>query len=90
VKNIHELEEAINEDRVEHGKKTLKPREDVIEEKEIKVSTTVPDSGYMVRNGKPEGFFYLNHRTVDINSIPLQTYMLPQAMFMIRFHTSSD
>src|SRR5690606_2962621 len=24
-----------------------------------------PDSGYMVRDGKPEGFFYLDHRTVD-------------------------
>ena len=30
-----------------------------------KVSTTDPDSGYMVRDGKPEGFFYLDHRTVD-------------------------
>jgi hypothetical protein len=37
----------------------------VNEEKEIKVSTTDPDSGYMVRDGKPEGFFYLDHRTVD-------------------------
>jgi transposase len=62
---IDELEEAVNEDRVEHGKKTLKPREEVIVEKEIKVSTTDPDSGYMVRDGKPEGFFYLDHRTVD-------------------------
>lgn len=35
------------------------------EQKEIKVSTTDPDSGYMVRDGKPEGFFYLDHRTVD-------------------------
>lgn len=35
------------------------------EEKEIKVSTTDPESGYMVRDGKPEGFFYLDHRTVD-------------------------
>lgn len=43
----------------------MKPREDVKEEKEIKVSTTDPDSGYMVRDGKPEGFFYLDHRTVD-------------------------
>ena len=25
-----------------------------------------PDSGYMMRNGKPEGFFYLDHRTVDV------------------------
>ncbi len=36
------------------------------EDKEIKVSTTDPDSGYMVREGKPEGFFYLDHRTVDV------------------------
>jgi len=32
---------------------------------EVKVSTTDPDSGYMYRDGKPEGFFYLDHRTVD-------------------------
>jgi hypothetical protein len=38
----------------------------VIEEKEVKVSTTDPDSGYMIRDGKPEGFFYLDHRTVDL------------------------
>jgi hypothetical protein len=37
----------------------------VTETKEVKVSTTDPDSGYMVREGKPEGFFYLDHRTVD-------------------------
>lgn len=43
----------------------MKPREDVKEEKEIKVSTTDPESGFMVREGKPEGFFYLDHRTVD-------------------------
>ena len=36
-----------------------------MEEKEIRISTTDPDSGYMVRDGKPEGFFYLDHRTVD-------------------------
>ncbi|QDY85412.1 transposase [Paenibacillus polymyxa] len=36
------------------------------ETKEIKVSTTDPDSGYMIRDGKPEGFFYLDHRTVDL------------------------
>lgn len=37
----------------------------MVEEKEIKVSTTDPESGYMYREGKPEGFFYLDHRTVD-------------------------
>lgn len=33
--------------------------------KETKISTTDPDSGYMVRDNKPKGFFYLEHRTVD-------------------------
>lgn len=32
---------------------------------EKKISLTDPDSGYMVRDGKPTGFFYLDHRTVD-------------------------
>lgn len=36
------------------------------EEKEIKVSTTDPESGYMYRENKPEGFFYLDHRTTDL------------------------
>lgn len=36
------------------------------EEKEIKVSTTDPESGYMFRENKPEGFFYLDHRTTDL------------------------
>lgn len=38
----------------------------MVEEKEVRVSTTDPDSGYMIRDGKPEGFFYLDHRTVDL------------------------
>ena len=29
------------------------------------MSRTDPDAGYMVREGKPKGFFYLDHRTVD-------------------------
>lgn len=44
----------------------MKPKEEVSEEKEIKVSKTDHDSGYMIRDGKPEGFFYLDHRTVDM------------------------
>ncbi|MCM3291507.1 IS1182 family transposase [Paenibacillus sp. MER 180] len=63
---VDELNAAVDQDRKTHGKKALKPREDVVEEKEIKVSKTDPDSGYMIRDGKPEGFFYLDHRTVDL------------------------
>ncbi|WP_230877365.1 IS1182 family transposase [Paenibacillus polymyxa] len=63
---MDELNEVVKEDRKNHGKKPLKSREEVNEEKEIKVSKTDPDSGYMIRDGKPEGFFYLDHRTVDM------------------------
>lgn len=62
---LEDLEKAINEDRLAHGKKPLKEKEQVEEVKEIKVSTTDPESGYMIRDGKPKGFFYLDHRTVD-------------------------
>lgn len=37
----------------------------MVEQKEVRVSTTDPDSGYMMREGKLEGFYYLDHRTVD-------------------------
>lgn len=59
------LDQAVEEDRVARGKKPLSPRSSEPETREIKQSTTDPDSGYMVRDGKPKGFFYLDHRTVD-------------------------
>lgn len=72
------LEQDIAEDREAHGKKPLKTKETSPEIKETKVSTTDPDSGYMVREGKPEGFFYLDHRTVDSrHSIITDTFVTP-------------
>jgi len=59
------LDAAIEEDREAHGKKPLKDKPHAPVEKETKVSRTDPDAGYMVRDGKPKGFFYLDHRTVD-------------------------
>ena len=59
------LDAAIENDRLEHGKKPLKAKERTVVEKETKVSRTDPEAGYMVRDGKPKGFFYLDHRTVD-------------------------
>lgn len=48
------------------------------EEKEIKVSKTDPDSRYMIRDGKPEGFFYLDHRTVDMKyNLITDVYVTP-------------
>lgn len=64
---IEELNEAVGVDRQRHGKKPLKnTKEEVNETKEIKVSETDPESGYLYRENKPEGFFYLDHRTTDL------------------------
>jgi transposase len=63
---LAELESAIEADRADHGKPPLPDRsDDEPPTKDIKVSRTDPDAGYMVRDGKPTGFFYLDHRTVD-------------------------
>ena len=64
---LEELERSVDEDRIEHGKKPLPPKAKSEEkpQKEIKVSKTDPESGYMARTGKPEGFHYLDHRTCD-------------------------
>ena len=59
------LEEAVEEDRLMQGKKPLPKVSPKLIEREIKQSTTDPDSGYMVRDNKPKGFFYLDHRTTD-------------------------
>jgi IS5 family transposase len=62
---LDELDVAIDEDRLEHGKPPREPAEHGPVMKATKLSTTDPESGYMVRDGKPKGFFYLDHRTVD-------------------------
>lgn len=60
-----DLDRAVEADRAARGKPPLPPRERRPEVKPTKVSRTDPDAGYMVRDGKPKGFFYLDHRTVD-------------------------
>jgi transposase len=62
---LDELDLAIDEDRLEHGKPPRPPEAHGPVLKATKISTTDPESGYMVRDGKPKGFFYLDHRTVD-------------------------
>jgi len=75
---LEALDGAITEDRAAHGKKPLKPSDAEPETKEIKVSRTDGDSGYMVRDGKPKGFFYLDHRTVDgRHAIITDTHVTP-------------
>ena len=46
--------------------------------REIKRSTVDPDAGFMVRDQKPVGFFYLDHRTVDgIHALIVDTHVTP-------------
>lgn len=63
---MDELNKAVEKDRIQNGKKPLKPKEEVKETKTIRVSKTDPESGYLYRENKPEGFFYLDHRTTDL------------------------
>lgn len=60
-----DLDRAIEAERALHGQKPLKQKERQAAVKQTKVSRTDPEAGYMVREGKPKGFFYLDHRTVD-------------------------
>lgn len=77
---LDSLEDAIEGDRKAQGKKPLKTKqsEQPAKTKDTKISRTDPDSGYMVREGKPKGFFYLDHRTVDgRNAIITDSYATP-------------
>jgi transposase len=75
---LDELNEAINADRQAHGKAPFKPSDKPTPSKRTKISDTDPDAGYMVRDQKPEGFFYLDHRTVDgKHNLITDTYVTP-------------
>ena len=75
---LQALDQAIDEDRELHGKPPLKAKPETPKSKAIKVSRTDKDSGYMVRDGKPKGFFYLDHRTVDgSHNIITDSYATP-------------
>ena len=78
---LEALDQAITDDRAAHGKKPLKPAEQEPPIKETKISRTDPDAGYMIRDGKPKGFFYLDHRTVDGRcSIITDTHVTPASL----------
>ena len=78
---LEALDQAITDDRAAHGKKPLKPAEHEPPIKETKISRTDPDAGYMIRDGKPKGFFYLDHRTVDGRcSIITDTHVTPASL----------
>jgi len=75
------LDRAVEEDRAQHGKGPLKAEPHQPPVKETKISRTDPESGYMVRDGKPKGFFYLDHRTVDARcAIITDTHVTPASL----------
>lgn len=77
---LAELDAAVDADRQAHGKKPLPPHDDddTPAQKETKISPVDPDAGYMVRDGKPTGFFYLDHRTVDgVHALITDTHVTP-------------
>lgn len=80
---MEELDKAIAEDREAHEKKPVNKKDDDDDNnpppmKEIKQSTIDPQSGFMHRDGKPKGFFYLDHRTVDSKAnIITDVYVTP-------------
>ncbi len=64
-KYLEDLDRSVNSERTSRGKKAFPPRDDDPGHKEIKQSNTDPESGFMTREGKPKGFYYLDHRTCD-------------------------
>lgn len=64
---MEDLEKSVDSDRKDHDKKPLSKKEPPPDSttKEIKESKTDPDAGFMHRDRKPQGFFYLDHRTTD-------------------------
>lgn len=75
---VEELNQAIEEDRKQHGKKPLKDREEVKDIKTIRKSKTDPESGFMSRDNKQEMFCYLDHRTTDMKfNIITDAYVTP-------------
>lgn len=75
---LNELDEAVAKEREAQGLKPLSPRKEAPNTKNTKVSTTDPDAGFMHRDQKPKGFFYLDHRTVDRkHNFILDTHVTP-------------
>ncbi|WML40038.1 IS1182 family transposase [Neobacillus sp. OS1-2] len=72
------LQEEINGDREEHGKKPFPPDKFEKEEtKEIKESTTDPESGYYVKDERTKQFAYSFHTAADKNGFVLGTIVTP-------------
>jgi transposase len=70
------LEEEINQDRIAHGKKPFQKKSEA-PVKEMKVSTTDPESGMFVKGEKERVFAYSFHTACDRNGFVLGTKVTP-------------
>jgi len=72
------LQQELNQDRIDHGKKPFPPEKFEKEEmKEIKESTTDPDSGYYVKDERTKQFAYSFHAATDRKGFVLGTIVTP-------------
>lgn len=72
------LQDEINSDREENGKKPFPADKfDKHEEKEIKESTTDPESGYYVKDERTKQFAYSFHAAADRNGFVLGAIVTP-------------
>ena len=73
---MDELDEAVEQERKDLGKKPFDPKDGPPPTRTIQQSKTDPDSGQLHKEGKPDGFHYSEHRTVDSrNNIIVNTYI---------------
>ena len=71
------LQNELNLDREENGKKPFPPDKFEPEEKEIKESTTDPESGYYVKDERTKQFAYSFHAASDEKGFVLGTIVTP-------------
>lgn len=71
-----QLEEEINQDRLAHGKKPFSKKPQVVK-KEVKTSTTDPESGLLVKSEKERVFAYSFHTACDRNGFVLGVHVTP-------------
>ena len=78
---MDELNAQVDLDRKVLGKKPFERDDDPPQEKETTTrmqSTTDPESGQQSRDGKPDGFYYSEHRTVDSkNNVIVNVHVEP-------------
>lgn len=73
-----QLQEEINQDRINHGKKPFPPEKFLKDEtKEIKESTTDPESGYYVKDERTKQFAYSFHTVADRHGFVLGAAVTP-------------